>query len=167
MSIDIEELKRKALAARPGPWYYQEEGITGGVYAPARTAEDLAEWPIFGGDYCEGYLPRHDPNVQFVIEANPETVLALIERLEAAERDALKYRALLASAGDRKPESLAKLLPPDSLALYIRPDTIHQFEASPDVQMTAHVLVSERHGKFDLIHLVAYLLDAAIAKGKA
>jgi len=54
---------------------------------------------------------------------------------------------------------LKHLLPDSALAHYIGQETI---EASRDpcstISTVAHVLVSERHGKFDLVHLVAHLM---------
>lgn len=63
---------------------------------------------------------------------------------------------------------LKHLLPDSALAHYIGQETI---EASRDpcstISTVAHVLVSERHGKFDLVHLVAHLMaqrDRALAQ---
>lgn len=80
-------------------------------------------------------------------------------QIAEAERDAAKYRALLVSAKG-KPENLERLLPEGSHDHYIRQSVIDAFEADPNVQMAAHILVSERPGKFDLIHLVAYLMSS-------
>lgn len=185
--IDIEELKRKALAAGGERWtadggvVWFESG-DGAVTAAALThCDDSAYPPVLDDD-----IAAH------VAACNPATILALIERLEAVERDgdarwqqgwnecselrevqiaeaevdALKYRALLASATG-KPENLRRLLSDEAAEHYVDQHDIEAAEPSPGVQIAAHVMVSERHGKFDLIHLVAYLLDAAIAKGKA
>lgn len=79
-------------------------------------------------------------------------------QIAEAEVDALKYRALLASATG-KPENLRRLLSDEAAEHYVAQQYIEAAEPSPGVQIAAHVMVSERHGKFDLIHLVAYLLD--------
>lgn len=161
--IDIEELKRLRDADAPtGTWgacpMQYDHGHEGG-YDDWVVYLERTEERGHGGLVCAD-LPKE--SAEYIAALN-NAVPGLIERLEAAERDSLKYRALLASAGDREPESLEKLLPAHLRPLYIRPDTIHQFEAAHDVQMIAHILVSERHGKFDLIHLVAYLIGQAEA----
>lgn len=135
--IDIDELKRKALAC-------QTFHAAGG--------------PV--DDPHDTYPPDHyDAAVQ------PKYILELIERLEVAELDAARYRIMEAGA-DQRAKCLLHLLGPDCRKGYIHDLDVSEHEASPEVQMLAHVLVSERPGKFALIHLVAYLLDAAIAKGK-
>lgn len=58
-------------------------------------------------------------------------------------------------------ENLKSMLSPDSQRHYIDESTVQAYEAPLGIQMAAHVLVSERHGKFDLIHLVAYLMGQA------
>lgn len=80
------------------------------------------------------------------------------KQIAKAEVDALKYRALLASATG-KPENLRRLLSDEAYGHYVTQQDIEAVKPSPAVQIAAHVMVSERHGKFDLIHLVAYLLD--------
>lgn len=63
--------------------------------------------------------------------------------------------------------NLKHMLPDAALAHYVSQE---QIEASRDpcsaIGTAAHILVSERHGKFDLAHLVAYLIaqNAALAE---
>lgn len=163
--IDIEELKRKALAATPGPWTV-DPGRTSYLASREGRAETImhcVSGPDSVGDYEDwGYTQI---NANYMASVDPTTVLALIERLEAAERDAAKYRIMEASA-DQHTKCLLHLLGPDCRQHYVHDLDISEHEAEPHIQMLAHVLVSERPGKFALIHLVAYLLDAAIAKGK-
>lgn len=163
--IDIEELKRKALAA-------QQSADSSGERWP--TDEDWVEFELMSAES------------DYIKAINPAAVLGLIERLEAAEREAADQRALaeglqagadslrkdaaryriMEAGADQRAKCLLHLLGPDCRKGYIHDLDVSEHEASPEVQMLAHVLVSERPGKFALIHLVAYLLDAAIAKGK-
>lgn len=49
-------------------------------------------------------------------------------------------------------------LPESAQAHYVEESAIRDAEIPPDIESAAHILVSERHGKFDLAHLVGYLL---------
>lgn len=63
--------------------------------------------------------------------------------------------------------NLKHMLPDAALVHYVSQE---QIEATRDpcsaISTAAHVLVSERHGKFDLVHLVAHLIakNAALAE---
>jgi len=92
--MNVEELKQKALAATPGPWY-DRAGVlrgTGGGIKPIAT--------IYNG-----------LNSPYIAAANPATILALI-----AERDELAAKLDRAQAEIRALES--KLL--DATAKPIR-----------------------------------------------
>ena len=75
--IDLEDLKAKAIAATPGPWYCDE--------------------PFVGSsnhrfNIVSGVCDNATSNCYFIAAANPATVLDLIARLQnaEAERDALR-----------------------------------------------------------------------------
>lgn len=56
-----------------------------------------------------------------------------------------------------------------ALAHYVDQATIRAHRADPDVAMAAHILVSERHGKFDLSQMTAYFMSriAVLEQDKA
>lgn len=54
--------------------------------------------------------------------------------------------------------NLRHILADSALPYYVTNETIMACEADPDVGIAAHILVSERHGKFDLSQMTAYLL---------
>ncbi len=74
---DLEDLKAKALAATPGPWYC-DEPFVGSSHHSHNIVSGVGDNPISNG--------------HFIAAANPGAVLELIERLESAEseRDALR-----------------------------------------------------------------------------
>jgi len=74
--IDIDELAALANAATPGPWT-----------AGSRCVRDSDGHGVAG----EGYTTE-DADLAYIAAANPETVLALIERLRAAEELAMANR---------------------------------------------------------------------------
>lgn len=82
-NIDLEELKRLAEAATPGPW----ESV-------ARTN---AFWDIEAPEqpgYAEKMIAsvsRDEDNSAFIAAVNPQVVLALIRELEEARRGADRY----------------------------------------------------------------------------
>ena len=90
--MDIEELKRLALAATPGPWIVQTgcswrrigtPGGDGDVLRPVKNQHD--GWPDLAGPMA---------NLEFIAAANPQAVLALtaqIETLQVLNTRALEY----------------------------------------------------------------------------
>jgi hypothetical protein len=81
---DLERLRAAAEKATPGPWeitkvnvgYVNEEWeLTGPT---VRTPNGLATPVVIGTPW--------EPNARFIALANPATVLALLDRLEAVER---------------------------------------------------------------------------------
>lgn len=85
MSLDLEELKRLAQAATPGPWEIKEH---------LGYDEAYCDWHQVGAIDLQGGEASADS--QFIRSANPAAVLALIERVERAEsRTAVLVRELL------------------------------------------------------------------------
>lgn len=83
-SIDIEELKRLAEAATPGPWNKHYEG--GGDHVVMRGECEVA--------VCSGPSPFSDTddyentaeNAAYIAAVNPQAILALIEEIEDLRR---------------------------------------------------------------------------------
>lgn len=81
-------MKAKAEAATPGPWYFDEDGLHAQLY-------DEEIEPDFFLDDVPYALLLHQPNVlgqdqfeanaDFIAAANPAAILALLDRLKAAE----------------------------------------------------------------------------------
>ena len=109
--IDTKELRRLAQEATPGPWYigsgiyegrniYSVEAVTddeGFTYNPVvATAEDdeVACW---------------DANARLIAAANPAVISELLDRLEAAEADALEQARLNGMGSEREAALMAKL----------------------------------------------------------
>lgn len=96
--IDLEELKKKAEAATPGPW---ERHNAADVFTPlgAESRNSIAcdnndGWHIadcsqgptsVNGELIEMDFGERRANADFIAAANPAVVLELIERLERAE----------------------------------------------------------------------------------
>ena len=93
MTIDINKLRRLAQAATPGPWYatgkltrYVEARIDGGL---------IQEVAACGPTKADGgYGPQQEANASLIAAANPATISELLDRLEAAEKDAAHQKAL-------------------------------------------------------------------------
>lgn len=109
--IDINELRQSAQAATPGPWYigsgtyegrniYSVEAVTddeGFTYNPVvATAEDddVVCW---------------EANARLIAAANPAVISELLDRLEAAEADALEQARLNGMGASREAALIAKL----------------------------------------------------------
>lgn len=109
MSVDIEALKRIALAATPGPWEWHGDStmltasIEGDIQQVLWTANAVTDDQSHLGNDCRGPDGRvltslrlgacgdrteadADANHAFMAAANPAAVLELIRRLETAEK---------------------------------------------------------------------------------
>lgn len=75
--IDIEELKKLALAATPGPWEAVSNSVRDQIGPNGVGGFLVADCPANIGKRLE--------DAAFIAAANPRTVLALIARIEALE----------------------------------------------------------------------------------
>lgn len=73
MTVDLEELKRLAKAATPGPWQVSLNGSGEDGWVEDSNSQYLTTG-------YEGEMAAKD--VRFIAAANPAAVLALIERVE-------------------------------------------------------------------------------------
>lgn len=92
MSIFLEDLKAKALAATPGEWTLRDRGvICGGPVTEYFRGKGQPQIVMCCGGEQIGHEQK-TANEHFIVAARPEVVLDLLERLENAEseRDALK-----------------------------------------------------------------------------
>ena len=98
MTINIEKIKAAALAVTGWKlnhaWLDTSEDES--VAVVGHIDEDGNEYAVITVD-CDQYFAGRDslPLAKFYAKANPSAVLQLIERLEAAERDAALYRDLI------------------------------------------------------------------------
>lgn len=90
MRRDLAELKRLAQKATPGPWTYYAYG------ADVRGQRNTLIADVRG--YGAG-LPV-DANGSFMAAANPQTILALIERLETLEEAVKGAHVIAEQVGD-------------------------------------------------------------------
>ncbi|WP_158784645.1 hypothetical protein [Pantoea sp. BAV 3049] len=93
-TIDLELIKKLALQAAEGEWLVIDEDWSDGDNAEITTQHRKEEsfQPIAvingGGSqsgYDEPFLSEQQANAAYIAAVNPETVLALIRRIEAAE----------------------------------------------------------------------------------
>lgn len=102
--IDLEELKKLALAATPGPWWIDSHGHA--MVSHSEGEHSLAL--IFQADDRMGPAVRHestgnlshwrnDVDATYIAAANPAAILELIERLERAEHERGALQQTLAS----------------------------------------------------------------------
>lgn len=124
--IDINGLRRLAQAATPGPWLAKNVSGSGLEIHMSHPLYPDKEWPAFGTDsaFCKKGLvsyetwtqfPREVQNVQqsknaeFIAAANPAVISELLDRLEAAESDALEQARLNGMGASREAALMAKL----------------------------------------------------------
>ncbi len=90
---NLDELKALAEAATPGKWSVYNNGFDGGVVCGMRKTAPgeystfdcgfVYDKMITGGEPCEGYLDG--PDAFFIAAASPQTVLAMLEVIEAGD----------------------------------------------------------------------------------
>ena len=92
--IDLKAIRAAAEAATPGPWY--AAGPSFGAPLPKYIncvivenedgdADDICIAPL-------GCAAISTNDLTFIATANPAAILELLDRLEAAEKDAARYR---------------------------------------------------------------------------
>ena len=91
--INLDKLEAKARAATPGPWQALEN--------PEMAIRWVEAMCHAGGSVCTAHdnwsLGQNKRNSVFIAAANPETVLALIDRLRRAEKNEATARKALES----------------------------------------------------------------------
>jgi len=92
--IDIEELRRLAQMATPGPWMIDYVGVG---FEVAAGESVIAQSQQIQGDMCH---KTRKANAAFIAAANPAAISELIDRLEEAEkeRDAAELMSLALQA---------------------------------------------------------------------
>ena len=106
--IDINKMRRLAQAATPGPWKLLPVGDKSKCFAVAdiNFLSVLTVVDECGTSFGAVYL---DGDAKFIAAANPATVSELLDRLEAAESDALEQARLNGMGASREAALMAKL----------------------------------------------------------
>ena len=85
MSTNKQALREAAEIATPGPWYVHDKPCEDGNYGiDTSDKEFLAEAVVWWGFARQSIWREED--AKFIAAANPATVLALLDELEAAEQ---------------------------------------------------------------------------------
>ena len=92
---DRARLREAAMAATPGPWKWNRQHCRPNeppnwLYSPGGT--------VFGADWTDERLMVSKPDARHIAAADPSTVLAVLDALDAAERERDEARAALALA---------------------------------------------------------------------
>lgn len=102
--IDINELRRLAQAATPGPWHATKSVETNSWAVWSDTTRLMELRPAKTVD-----MYRVSNTAAFIAAANPAAITELFDRLEAAESDALEQARLNGMGGEREAALMAKL----------------------------------------------------------
>jgi len=89
---EFDELKKLAEAATPGLWVINDEHSIDEGGPHLMTADGYAIADFWGNDSSLG-LKKNEQNATYIASASPETILALIARLEAAESELERLRS--------------------------------------------------------------------------
>ena len=118
--ININELRQLAQAATPGPWVAKNVSGAGLEIHMSHPVYPDKEWPAFGTDsaFCKKGLVSYETwtqfphevrdvqqskNAEYIAAANPATISALLDRLEAAEKERDALRAKIEAMERQKP----------------------------------------------------------------
>ena len=106
--IDINELRRLAQGATPGPWKMLPVGDGRQKFAVA-DSEFLSILTVTDEGGATFGTVYDDDDARFIAAANPTTVSEMLDRLEAAESDALEQSRLLGMGASREAALMARL----------------------------------------------------------
>lgn len=89
MALDLAELRRMAVAATAGPWRVDNHssyiwGPEEEMVADSGGPDELPDGAMVRIRGVGGQLPIDD-NMAYIAAANPATMLALLDRIEALE----------------------------------------------------------------------------------
>lgn len=85
---DLDKLREKAEAATPGQWEAGDTWVyTEPIYPDDRRLSDVLGMMFADDDRAEAEHRRGLRNAEFIAAANPDAVIALLDRLEVAERE--------------------------------------------------------------------------------
>lgn len=111
MSIGLDELEKLARAAELGPWRWGDWSTLFGTLEDPACMRDLESnlthagpepYVRQRGDVCERVLHVDDRgkpgNVEYIAAASPDVVLALIERVRAAEAELARVQPVFEMA---------------------------------------------------------------------
>jgi len=105
--IDINELRRLAQAATPGGWYVERGNY---VYGCKEVTDGEEEWhPVIACTDDDEVSINFEGNANFIAAANPAVINELLDRLEAAESDALEQARLNGMGASREAALMAKV----------------------------------------------------------
>lgn len=90
MTIDKQALRKAAIAATGGKWVFSRSGANSNVQAPIELQKGGRALVVLCKLNNAGWSGQiqTENNAKFIAVANPETVLALLDELEAAEHTA-------------------------------------------------------------------------------
>ena len=106
--IDINELRRLAQAATPGPWKMLPVGDGRQKFAVANS-EFLSILTVTDEGGATFGTVYDDADARFIAAANPATVIELLDRIEAAESDCLEQARQNGMGASREAALMAKL----------------------------------------------------------
>ena len=101
--IDTKELRRLAQAATPGPWWVNQDGLNHG-FERGVLEINANDWHALAGAWAiNGAKPSEEgaANAAFIAAANPAVINELLDRLEAAEKEANKINGRLVEVKKR------------------------------------------------------------------
>ncbi len=105
--IDINELRRLAQAATPGGWYVERGNY---VYGCKEVTDGEEEWhPVIACTDDDEVSINFEGNANFIAAANPAAISELLDRLEEAESDALEQARLNGIGAEKELALMAKL----------------------------------------------------------
>ena len=102
MTINIEELRRLAQAATPGPWKMVPVGDGRQKFAVA-DSEFLSILTVMDEGGATFGTVYDDDDARFIAAANPAAIFELLDRLEAAEKERDALRSKIAEMGRQEP----------------------------------------------------------------
>lgn len=114
--ININELRRLAQAATPGPWWVNQDSLNHGFECGVLEI-NAKDWHALAGAWgVTGAKPSEEgaANAAFIAAANPAAINELLYRLEAAEKERDALRAKIDAMERQEPYAFAVVFPESS-----------------------------------------------------
>ncbi|MDU7774256.1 MAG: ead/Ea22-like family protein [Citrobacter sp.] len=95
MTIDKQALRKAAIAATGGQWVFSRSGVNSNVQAPIELQKGGRALVVLCKLNNAGWSGQiqTENNAKFIAAASPETVLALLDELEAKDKQVAELQA--------------------------------------------------------------------------
>ncbi|WP_445336219.1 ead/Ea22-like family protein [Citrobacter koseri] len=144
-NIDKQALRKAAIAATGGQWVFSRSGANSNVQAPIELQKGGRALVVLCKLNNAGWSGQiqTENNAKFIAAANPETVLALLDELEAKEEQRANWFQMAQKLGEDLDAAENRIADQQGIILSAR-QFISEYAASGDAGADEFVKVIDR-----------------------